>query len=175
MKSVLFNADDVRKVRRASQKVLHRTIRNAPKRKDLAPYYVSVEAADLKVYGLISTTNSRVWRFKPPYLPGEIIYAREPWTTAEKSGQALEPKGDKKYFYKGDFPANDPILGKVAWEPSIQMPKEAARLFLRVTDVDIKRIHIYGVEGDPWAFEISLERCKMPDDWKGRGARAVSV
>ena len=42
----------------------------------------------------------------------------------------------------------------VVWKPSIFMPKEAARIFLRVTDVRVKRLQ-----------DISADECAMEGVW----------
>lgn len=62
-----------------------------------------------------------------PYYPGDILYVRETWF--EYAGQ---------YVYKAT--AAQPELWNGMWHPSIHMPKEAARIFLRVTDVRAERL-----------------------------------
>ena len=62
-----------------------------------------------------------------PYYPGDILYVRETWF--EYAGQ---------YVYKAT--AAQPELWNGMWRPSIHMPKEAARIFLRVTDVRAERL-----------------------------------
>lgn len=64
-----------------------------------------------------------------PYQPGDILYVRETW-----SHVFVHPK---RYLYKADAAAG---MGEgaglpIKWHPSIHMPKEAARIFLRVTNV----------------------------------------
>ena len=61
----------------------------------------------------------------PPYEPGDILYVRETWAESAEG-----------YAYKADF---DGAEGW-GWRPSIHMPKEAARIFLRVTDVRVERL-----------------------------------
>jgi hypothetical protein len=65
---------------------------------------------------------------KPPYQPGDIIYVRETWKKA--------PNG---YYYYEDWQRND-IADVTKWKPSIHMPKEAARIWLKVTDVRVERL-----------------------------------
>lgn len=66
--------------------------------------------------------------FKLPCEPGNILYVRETWKKA--------PNG---YYYYEDWQRND-IADVTKWKPSIHMPKEAARIWLKVTDVKVERL-----------------------------------
>ena len=93
--------------------------------------------------------------FKLPCESGDILYVRETWT--EECG---------KYYYRADYdsdyldpcetlsggypascrnhPGCDGCMAtstRIHWHPSIHMPKEAARIWLKVTDVRIERLH----------------------------------
>lgn len=63
------------------------------------------------------------------YQVGDILYVRETFGK-DKNGQ---------YHYRVDYPEHDcepyPI-----WHPSIHMPKSAARIFLKVTNVKVERL-----------------------------------
>ena len=68
---------------------------------------------------------------KAPYQSGDILYVRETWS-----------EWTDGYFYKawtepfpqpGQFP-------EIKWKPSIHMPKEAARIWLKVTNVRVERL-----------------------------------
>lgn len=83
-----------------------------------------------------------------PYHPGDILYVRETWyyeTHMEDfKDEADLPSGrySHRYIFKADFP-DYPVnvgVGHHGWRPSIHMPKEAARLFLRVTGVRAERL-----------------------------------
>lgn len=65
---------------------------------------------------------------RPLYQPGDILYVRETWKKA--------PNG---YYYYEDWQRND-IADITKWKPSIHMPKEAARIWLKVTDVRVERL-----------------------------------
>ena len=72
---------------------------------------------------------------KAPYKPGEYLYVRETWCNINKPG--AEPD----YYYFADTRIcedYDPAEWK--WRPSIHMPKEAARIFLRVNNIWIERL-----------------------------------
>lgn len=66
--------------------------------------------------------------FKLPCETGDILYVRETWKKA--------PNG---YYYYEDWQKDD-IADVTKWKPSIHMPKEAARIWLKVTDVKIERL-----------------------------------
>ena len=60
---------------------------------------------------------------------GDILYVRETW-------HKMYRKDD--YIYRADNPKLP--FGGVTWRPSIHMPKSAARIFLKVTDVRVERL-----------------------------------
>ena len=64
---------------------------------------------------------------KLPYQPGDILYVRETWCKVP----GLPPYVYKASCYDG---------GTRKWRPSIHMPREAARIVLRVTDVRVGRL-----------------------------------
>ena len=66
--------------------------------------------------------------FKLPCESGDILYVRETWKKA--------PNG---YYYYEDWQRND-IADVTKWKPSIHMPKEAARIWLKVKDVRAERL-----------------------------------
>ena len=71
----------------------------------------------------------------PPYQPGDILYVRETWKKA--------PNG---YYYYEDWQKDD-IADVTKWKPSIHMPKEAARIWLKVTNVRVERLQEIDEDG----------------------------
>mgnify|MGYP000977644309 FL=1 len=63
-----------------------------------------------------------------PICTGDILYVRETWKKA--------PNG---YYYYEDWQRND-IADVTKWKPSIHMPKEAARIWLKVMNVRVERL-----------------------------------
>lgn len=63
-----------------------------------------------------------------PICTGDILYVRETWKEA--------PKG---YYYYEDWQKDD-IADVTKWKPSIHMPKEAARIWLKVMNVRVERL-----------------------------------
>lgn len=88
------------------------------------------------------------------YQPGDILYVRETfaWCPCWDCGLDTTPDGCKNpviydfkkkehgcYMYRAscednEYPSDD------TWHPSIHMPKEAARIFLKVTNVRVERL-----------------------------------
>lgn len=69
-----------------------------------------------------------------PYRPGDILYIRETWY---EDGYRFMYRADyscTEIFFKGGHEV------KLKWHPSIHMPKEAARIWLKVTDVRVERL-----------------------------------
>ena len=69
-----------------------------------------------------------------PYQKGDILYVRETWF-----------KDVERYMYRADYSSEEKFYknGKeivMKWRPSIHMPKEAARIWLKVTDVRVERL-----------------------------------
>lgn len=80
-----------------------------------------------------------------PICPGDILYVRETWHKYTKRvGDGENCHLAEFYGYKASVTnsedANEP------WKPSIHMPKDAARIWLKVTDVRVERLQEIGAE-----------------------------
>ena len=91
-----------------------------------------------EVYGIYSDDGE--YGCKAPCQPGDVLYVRETWVALS----------EKNYLYQADGPDvnvlkiwRDKGVGAVyeKWMSPVTMPHEAARLFLRVTDVRVERLH----------------------------------
>ncbi len=78
------------------------------------------------------------------YKEGDILWVRETWVRLHEAYlQKLDPDPLSPHFfywYKAD---GEPVHFEhynESWKPSIFMPKEAARIFLKVTDVRVERL-----------------------------------
>jgi len=87
--------------------------------------------------------------------PGDLLWVRETWKTEAVSGRNLQTKSpihEAWVGYRADGrsasfrPEHPPATGnltkdgRVAWRPSIFMPKWACRLWLRVVDVRVELV-----------------------------------
>lgn len=93
---------------------------------------------------------------KAPYQQGDILYVRETWTflpcvecMQDDDGKCMcnkEPAihedqysvSEGCFVYRADCLKED--SGSIVWSPSIHMPKQAARIWLKVTDVSVERL-----------------------------------
>jgi hypothetical protein len=93
------------------------------------------------------------WQIECPYgKVGDILWVRETWaraigseqvTTSEKA-TAVEISPDRFIVFKAESKEEThpehPEWGKKRWKPSIHMPKDAARIWLRIKDVRVERL-----------------------------------
>lgn len=105
----------------------------------------------IKTHINLSTYNDALY-FTAPYKPGDILYVRETWAKTPY-GYIFRADGEE---YAGRKPGDK-------WHPSIHMPKEAARLFLRVKYVYVARLQ------DSFAKESAIlyfqaEGMEIPED-----------
>ena len=130
MKPILFNTDMVRAILEGRKTVTRRVIKD----KDI------INAWDCESDGTpIAFIDQETGDSHPPAFPcqyqqGDILYVRETFTYV--------PGGS--CVYKASVECPDAWKG--TWHPSIHMPKEAARLFLRVTDVRAERLRDMTIE-----------------------------
>ncbi len=98
---------------------------------------------------LVEMQDGRYGEIAVPYHPGDILYVRETWQYAyDLDGNEQIIEGTGKYIYAADDPSeynywlmpDGTHRDEVPWHPSTRMPKEAARLFLRVTEVRVERL-----------------------------------
>ncbi|MCM1298216.1 MAG: hypothetical protein NC203_00455 [Firmicutes bacterium] len=80
--------------------------------------------------------RTRYFEKLSPYEVGDILYVRETWCKGSLN------YGKEQYYYKADG-----TIPHCTWKPSIHMPKEAARIFLRVTGVRVERLRDITVTG----------------------------
>lgn len=81
----------------------------------------------------------------PQYCPNDVLWVRETFCNIP-----VHPDGELctggKYYYKADGDIR-PDGWRGNWKPSIHMPKEAARLFLRVKNVRAERVQDITAQG----------------------------
>ena len=121
IKPILFNTEMVRAILDGRKTCTRRLVRFLPGEN---PQWTGYIRDGLMLYN----GRNEPCIMKAPYQPGDILYIRETWKRA--------PNG---YYYYEDWQRND-IADITKWKPSIHMPKEAARIWLKVTDVRVERL-----------------------------------
>lgn len=150
MKPILFNTEMVQAILEGRKTVTRRIIKGLPQ--DVKCIGWLTDSGNAKSYGTVAfDVNGNRKYFKLPYLIGDILYVRETFVTHRND-----------VFYKAD---NEWLKLKnlgisFKWKPSIHMPKEAARLFLRITDVRIERLQDITEEQ---AMQEGIEKMSTPN------------
>lgn len=138
MKPILFNTEMVRAILEDRKTVTRRAVKD--------PYYIDDEKVS-RVSGLALHKGTDITHGMPypdrPYQPGDILWVRETWC------RWYTPLLGWSYCYKATDqngnraptgPEYDDESEVRPWHPSIHMPREAARLFLRVKCVRAERL-----------------------------------
>ena len=128
MKPILFNTEMVRAILDGRKTVTRRVVKFL---QGCNPRWTGYAPDGPVLYG-----SNNIPAAKSPYHTGDILYVREtcqkvqtgtgPWRWVYRADMK-----DPRYFDDGFF---------ATWRPSIHMPSEAARIFLRVTDVRVERL-----------------------------------
>lgn len=119
MKPILFNTEMVRAILDGRKTVTRRAIRPQPEGR---PIRMTENSCYPGCYAIEGTPRV----IRPPYQPGDTLWVRETWAKSMAG----------TFMYQAD----DKAIMVERWRPSIHMPREAARLFLRVTGVRVERL-----------------------------------
>ena len=134
LKPMLFNTEMVRAILSGQKTCTRRVVKTQPGDRIDADWECG------------RNPNGELVTLTPPCHPGDILYVRETWNGVTTGNPKV---GFKTIFwYKADDKYENPAD---KWRPSIHMPKEAARIFLRVTDVRVERLQ--KIPGDGCAME----------------------
>ena len=137
IKPILFNTEMVRAILEGRKSCTRRIC------KDANEYVVpdmDFYNADKRTYAVHNFADKKhteqlsIAERTCPICPGDILYVRETWC-----------KGLERYIYRADYSDTEKFYrdGKeieMKWRPSIHMPKEAARIWIKVTDVRVERL-----------------------------------
>jgi len=159
-KPILFNTEMVRAILDGRKTMTRRVIKKIPNHmhcgKNIMDWDLS-GVGELKEGVLEFSVQCDVDDFYTDYAvasyrPGDILWVRETWSRDE-SGE---------YVYRTNYGTTEddsfpPSMFK--WKPSIHMPREAARIFLRVTNVRVERLKKITLE------DIKKEGIKATGAW----------
>ena len=138
IKPILFNTEMVRAILDGRKTCTRRLVRFLPGEN---PQWTGYIRDGLMLYN----GRNETCIIKAPYQPGDILYVRETWCMLPVN-EAGHIRGHSVYYYKADGDLR-PEGWRGKWKPSIHMPKEAARIWLKVTDVRVERLHEITNEG----------------------------
>jgi hypothetical protein len=150
VKPILFNTPMVQAILKGTKTMTRRVIKPQPKGE---PQRLSDGRGQRGYWGC--SGSDRV--FAPPYQPGDILWVREAWNygyveTPDQPGyerwfEEVRQKDTDEYikaisgyYYKADDDGSLEVEVGMKWRPSIHMPRDAARIFLRVKDVRAERL-----------------------------------
>lgn len=161
IKPILFNTEMVRAILDGRKTCTRRLVKPQPDEKYTFPLGFVTDSTEKKEVGCFGFAANEyggsIQYVKPPYryAPGDILYVRETWKKA--------PNG---YYYYEDWQRDD-IADVTKWKPSIHMPKEAARIWLKVTNVRVERLQDM-TDDDAEAegcFDYTSTALGFPDVW----------
>lgn len=172
---ILFNTEMVRAILDGRKTCTRRVIKPQPDEKHTYPLGFVTDSTEKKNVGCfgfgIDEYGGSIQYIKPPYgyAPGDILYVRETWEhfdccccEGDEHGNCYqEPQQNvlNKIYGCYMYRATDEIYGDARWHPSIHMPKEAARIWLKVTDVRVERLQSI-TEGGAVKEGIYVANCK---------------
>lgn len=160
IKSVLFNTKMVRAILDGRKGCTRRIVKGFVPDDAIWGYTAFTPKGYISCRGTFADGYGEKF-FKLPYQTGDILYVRETWEHFEchccegdvhgncykEPQQNVLNKGCGCYMYR----ATNEISGDARWHPSVHMPKEAARIWLKVTDVRVQRLQ------EMWASDASKE------------------
>ncbi|KNZ70293.1 hypothetical protein Tfer_0853 [Thermincola ferriacetica] len=161
MKPIIFKTDMVRAILDGRKTQTRRVVKI-----NRQPITSPEEHLELSEEGVTYySVNSMSGYYKPPYQPGDILWVRETW-----AGNGYID-GKQLFVYKADLDECGRIDSEnldeidIKWRPAIHMPREAARLFLRVVDVRVERLQDITEEGAKAEGVVPFKKDSECDCW----------
>lgn len=149
-KPILFNTEMVKAILEDRKTQTRRLVK--PKHRGATGFNVCFSKATGEITGVYDFDEDERMYDDPtqaPYQPGDVLYVRETFCGYYLPSVERWPEGHMHYEYRASNPnGNKRPMGPEfddawevrPWRPSIHMPKDAARLFLRVTGVRCERL-----------------------------------
>lgn len=164
-KPILFNTEMVRAILDGRKSCTRRVVKKA------IPFNESANCWNILKNGEWSGPVSKCKLIEQcaPYQVGDILYVRE--TVWQKVGHYLDVDGETKTIWLNEFryvsTDKEPYVGwDYSWgkRPSIHMPKAAARIWLKVTDVRVERLQEITEDGAKSEGAIDSRGFILPPD-----------
>lgn len=137
MKPILFNTEMVRAILEDRKTVTRRCVKH-----EINVFEKNGETLVYDHRFLFDFVLDAYIKSQARYKKGDVLYVRETWGDYDGEASYYLYKADYTEGQKGFWFEKEHIhwVELPKWKPSIHMPKEAARIFLRVTDVKIERL-----------------------------------
>lgn len=179
---ILFNTDMVQAILEGRKTVTRRCVKLT--RKDSIGFSVLFREGDDAFAGVVEIDEDDNTTLQtPPYQKEDTIYVRETWSFIQCIGcngeyargaqpcydfQAVEYDdgdsiSDGCFVYRADCKTPE----RIVWRPSIHMPKQAARIWLKVTDVRVERLQNI-TDKQAEAEGIHWDDCPAGYTWKSK-------
>ena len=122
----------------------------------MKPILFNTEMVQAILDGRKSMTRRVIKDSYPPthrakYQSGDILWVRETWAPCATIDSWLNDTN--LYVYRANYGTTEDDSfppSMFEWKPSIHMPREAARIFLKVTNVSVERVQ-----------EITVDDCRL--------------
>lgn len=137
-KPILFNTEMVRAILDDRKGCTRRVVKGYIPEDAIWGYTVFTPKGYISCRGTFADGYGEKF-FKLPCKKSDVLYVRETWNWYNGKN------GEKLYIYRADYLEENSKRGY--WHPSIHMPKEAARIFLKVKDVRVERLQDIGMDG----------------------------
>lgn len=161
IKSILFNTEMVRAILDGRKTCTRRIVKDGIPDDAMWGYTAFTPKGYISCRGVYADGYGEGF-FKLPYQPEDILYVRETW------GHPISLNSNKQYVFRADKIAESGFKNDShIWHPSIHMPKEAARIWLNVTDVRVERLQDM-TDDDAEAegcFDYTSTALGFPDVW----------
>lgn len=130
IKPILFNTEMVRAILDGRKTCTRRIVKDGIPDDAMWGYTAFTPKGSISCRGVYADGYGEGF-YKLPYQPGDILYVRETWS--EWTDGYLYKAWNSPFPQAGESPV-------MKWHPSIHMPKEAARIWLKVTNVWVERL-----------------------------------
>lgn len=145
MKPILFNTSMVQAILDGRKTVTRRIIKPQPGTDQVYPLGCCVDGdrVDIGKFGFGNCEcGGRILYVRMPYNAGDILYVRETYCPNYFDTSIAVGLEYNRNAYKADYRKETigHIVPEPKWKPSIHMPKEAVRIFLRVLSVHAERL-----------------------------------
>mgnify|MGYP002772908997 CR=1 FL=1 len=156
IKPILMNTEMVRAILDGRKNCIRRVIKH------------NTEAVLNSTYHMEHPEIEDAWLIRrlcrAPYDPGDVLYVRETWDCYPEYEDENAPA---IYYYKADGDLRPEGYREIGWLSPIHMPKEAARIWLKVTDVRVERLQDITedeakAEGMPDSLDYPVDKAYCP-------------